>query len=211
MKVLVLGASQGTGALCVKAALAKGHTVTAFARTPSKLDLADAQLAKVAGDFHDAASVRAAVKDHDAVIICASSTSLKGFKEKPDYFSCGTKFCIDAMKEHGVKRLVVLSANGVGDSYAGASWFQRKFLIAGLLKFPYRDHEVQERLTRESGLDFVIARPTRLTNGKAKGKYARSAAPESVPWSISRADVAAFLVESCESPAFLGRAVELGG
>ena len=153
----------------------------------------------------------AAVKDHDAVIICVSSTSLKGFKEKPDYFSRGTKFCIDAMKEHGVKRLVVLSANGVGESYAAASWFQRTFLIARLLKLPYRDHDVQERLTRESGLDFVIARPTRLTNGKAKGNYTRSAEPVSVPSSISRADVAAFLVESCESQAFVGRAVELGG
>src|SRR4051812_338023 len=116
MKILVLGASQGTGALCVKAALAAGHAVTAFARTPSKLDLTHAQLTKLAGDFHDAASVSAAVKGHDAVIICASSTSLKGFKEKPDYFSRGTKFCIDAMKEYGVKPLAVRSANGARDS-----------------------------------------------------------------------------------------------
>ena len=211
MRILVLGASQGTGALCVKAALAKGHAVTAFARTPSKLDLTHPQLTKVAGDFHDAASVRGAVKGHDAVIICASSTTLKGFREKPDYFSRGTKFAIDAMKEHGVRRLVALSANGVGDSYPTASWFQRTFLIARLLKFPYRDHEVQERLIRESGLDFVIARPTRLTNGKAKGKYTRSPEPVSVPSTISRADLAAFLVESCESAEFVGRAVELGG
>lgn len=211
MKILVLGASQGTGALCVKAALASGHTVTAFARTPAKLDLSDARLTKVAGNFHDAASVGAAVKGHDAVIICASSTSLKGFKETPDYFSRGTKFCIDAMKADGVKRLVVLSANGAGDSYAAASWFQRVFLINALLKYPYRDHNVQERLVRESGLDFVIARPTRLTNGKANGKYLRKPEAVSVPSSISRADVAAFLVESCQSNEFVGKAVELGG
>ena len=66
-------------------------------------------------------------------------------------------------------------------------------------------------MTRESGLDFVIARPTRLTNGKANGKYTRTAELMSVPSSISRADVAAFLVESCASPAFVGKAVELGG
>lgn len=75
----------------------------------------------MAGDFHNAVSVRAAVPGHDAVIICVSSTSLKGFKEKPDYFSSGTKCCIDAMKEYGVKRLVVLSTHGVGDSY-DAAW-----------------------------------------------------------------------------------------
>jgi uncharacterized protein YbjT (DUF2867 family) len=211
MKILVLGASQGTGALSVKSALAKGHTVSAFSRTPAKLDVAHPALTKVAGDFHDAASVKSAVAGHDAVIICASPSSLGTIKEKPDYFSRGTKHCIDAMKEHGVKRLVVLSAHGVGESEAAASWFQRKFLIGGLLKGFFRDHDVQERMTRESGLDFVIAHPTRLTNGKAKGTYVRTAEVVSVPGSISRADVADFLVEACGSTTWVGKAVQLGG
>jgi uncharacterized protein YbjT (DUF2867 family) len=211
MKILVLGASQGTGALCVKAALAKGHTVTAFSRTPTKLDVTHPALTKTAGDFHDAASVRSAVAGHDAVIICASPTSLGAIKDKPDYFSRGTKHCIDAMKEHGVKRLVVLTAHGVAETRAVASWFQRTFLIGGLLKGFFSDHDVQERLTRESGLDYVIARPTRLTNGKAKGKYVRTADIVSVPGSISRADVADFLVEACESTAWVGKGVQLGG
>ena len=148
MKILVLGASQGTGALCVKSALAKGHSVTAFSRTPAKLDVTHPALTKVAGDFHDAASVRSAVAGHDAVIICASPSSLGAIKEKPDYFSRGTKYCIDAMKEHGVKRLVVLTAHGVGESQPAASWFQRTFLIERLLKGFFRDHDVQERMTR---------------------------------------------------------------
>jgi uncharacterized protein YbjT (DUF2867 family) len=211
MKILVLGASQGTGALCVKAALAKGHSVSAFSRTPTKLDVTHAALTKIAGDFHDATSVRGAVAGHDAVIICASPTRLSAIKEIPDYFSRGTKYCIDAMKEHGVKRLVVLTAHGVGESEPVASWFQRKFLIGGLLKGFFRDHDVQERMTRESGLDFVIARPTRLTNGTARGKYVRTADVVSVPSSISRADLADFLVEACESTTWVGKAVQLGG
>jgi uncharacterized protein YbjT (DUF2867 family) len=211
MKILVIGASQGTGALCVKSALAKGHSVSAFSRTPGKLDVTHPALTKVAGDFHDAASVGSAVAGHDAVIICASPSSLGTIKEKPDYFSRGTKYCIDAMKEHGGKRLVILSANGVGDSNAAASWFQRTFLIERLLKGFFRDHEVQERLTQESGLDFVIARPTRLTNGKAKGKYVRTTELISVPAAISRADVADFMVDACESTTWVGKRVQLGG
>jgi uncharacterized protein YbjT (DUF2867 family) len=211
MKILVLGASQGTGALCVKAALAKGHLVSAFSRTPAKLELSHPALTKIAGDFHDAASVRSAVAGHDAVIICASPTSLSAIKDKPDYFSRGTKYCIDAMKEHGVKRLVVLTAHGVGATKPAASWFQRTFLIDRLLKGFFADHDVQERLTLESGLDFVIARPTRLTNGPAKGKYVRTAEVVSVPGSISRADLADFLVESCESKVWVGKGVQLGG
>ena len=211
MKILVLGASQGTGALCVEAALARGHSVSAFSRTPSKLHVTHPALTKVPGDFHDAASVRSAVAGHDAVIISASPTSLSAIKDKPDYFSRGTKHCIDAMKELGVKRLVVLTANGVGESKAVASWFQRTFLIDRLLKGFFLDHEVQERMTRESGLDFVIARPTRLTNGRAKGTYVRTADLVSVPGSISRADVADFMVEACESTTWVGKGVQLGG
>ncbi|HEY4220156.1 MAG TPA: NAD(P)H-binding protein, partial [Myxococcota bacterium] len=59
-KILVIGASQGTGALCVRSALAKGHAVSAFARTPAKLEVTHASLSKIAGDFHDAASVKSA-------------------------------------------------------------------------------------------------------------------------------------------------------
>ena len=211
MKILVLGASQGTGALCVTSALAKGHAVTAFARTPARLDLTDPKLTKLAGDFHEAASVRAAVAGHDAVIICASATKLSAFKERPDYFSRGTRFCLDAMKEHGVKRVVVLSAAGSGDSIVTSNWFLKTFMVNGLLKIPFADHNVQERMVQESGLEYVIARPTRLTGGPAKGKYTKTAALVSVPSSISRADVADFMVEACSSNEFLGKAVQLGG
>lgn len=211
MNILVLGASKGTGALCVKSALALGHSVTAFARTPAKLELTDPKLTKVAGNFHDATAVAAAVKGHDAVIICASVGALSDFKTKPDYFSSGTKHCIDAMKQHGVKRLVVLSAQGAGDSIVTANWFLKTFVIGGILKLAFRDHDVQERLTRESGLEYVIARPTRLTDGPALGKFTKTAALVKVPSAISRADVADFLVDSCTSTAFLNQAVQLGG
>ncbi len=210
MKILVVGASQGTGALCVKAALAKGHSVSAFSRTPSKLDITHPALTKIAGDFHDPASVRSAVAGHDAVIICAAPKP-SAIKETPDYFSRGTKYCIDSMKEHGTKRLVILTAFGCGDSESAAGWFFKAVFIKRLLKGFYLDHAVQERMTRESGLEFVIARPTRLTNGIAKGKYVRTAELIGVPSSISRADLADFLVEACESTTWLGKAVQLGG
>ena len=87
MKILVIGASQGTGALSVKAALDKGHEVTAFARSPQKLALDHPRLTKRVGDFHDPASVEAAVPGHDAVIITASATSLKAFRADPTCLS----------------------------------------------------------------------------------------------------------------------------
>lgn len=212
MNVLVVGASRGTGALCVKAALAKGYSVSAFARTPSKLELVHERLVKVRGDFHDAASVRSAMPGHDAVIVTASVSALSELKTTPDYFSRGTKLCIDAMQEFGVKRLVVLSAQGAGESRAAANWFLRTFVIGGILKRAFADHDAQEQLTRDSGLAWVIARPTRLTNGAAKGTYIRTADPAGhAPSSISRADVADFLVEACEGETYVKQAVLLGG
>lgn len=68
-------------------------------------------------------------------------------QEKPGEFSRDTSYCIDAMN---------------------------KFPIGWPLKGFFADHDVQERLTKESGLDDVIARPTRLTTGKANGTYKRT-------------------------------------
>jgi uncharacterized protein YbjT (DUF2867 family) len=185
--------------------------VTAFARSPQKLALEHAQLTRVAGDFHQAASVEAAVAGHDAVIVTASATSLGAFKENPRYFSQGTGNVMDAMKKEGVKRLVVLSALGTGDSRPLLNPVVRALLAGWLLKVPFEDHERQEEQVRASGLDWVIARPGRLTNGTARRRYVAKTTIDSVPGSISRADVADYLVEACEVPKWVGHAVQLGG
>ncbi len=211
MKISVLGASQGTGAIAVRLALEHGHEVTAFARTPGKLALSHPKLTRLAGDFHEEASVEAAVRGQDAVIITASSTSLKGFKQQPRYFSLGTGFAIEAMKAHGVRRLVILSALGAGDSLELLPFVLRKLVAGWILKGPFEDHDRQEKLVRESGLDWVIARPGRLTDRPTRGHYVMKTAIEPVPSGISRADVADFLVKACELDTWLGHAVQIGG
>ena len=211
MNILVVGASQGTGALVVRAALDKGHQVTAFARSPQKLALEHPKLRRLVGNFHDAASVEAAVPGHDAVIVTASATNLRAFKENPRYFSQGTAYVIEAMKTAGVKRLAVLSAIGVGDSRPLLNAVVRAVAVGWLLKLPFEDHERQEEQVRASGLDWVVARPSRLTNGPARRRYVKKIAVEAVPSSISRADVADFLVEACEVATWVGHAVQLGG
>jgi uncharacterized protein YbjT (DUF2867 family) len=211
MRILVLGASQGTGALAVRVALDKGHSATAFARSPDKLKLEHPQLRKVRGDFHDSASVEAVVPGHDAVIVTASATSLGAFKQNPHYFSQGTGYTIDAMKKAGVKRLVLLSALGTGPSRALVNPVIRWLAVDWLLKPAFADHAVQEEQARSSGLEWIVARPGRLTDGPARHKYKTTAALEPVPSSISRADVADFLVAACVEPTWIGQGVQLGG
>jgi uncharacterized protein YbjT (DUF2867 family) len=211
MRILVVGGSKGTGGLAAEAALARGHEVTVFARHPDQLRLESPRLHRTAGSFFDAAAVQAAVTGHEAVIVTASASSLRGFREQPDYFSRGTALVIAAMRATAVRRLVVLSAYGVGESRRGVGFLSDKLILSFLLRLPFEDHERQERLVRESGLDWVVARPTRLTDGPARGRFVKTAAAEKVPGSISRADVAAFLVEACETDAWVGTAVQLGG
>jgi uncharacterized protein YbjT (DUF2867 family) len=211
MNILVVGASKGTGALAVRAALDKGHSVTAFSRNPQKLALENAHLRRVSGDFHQASSIEAAIPGHDAVILTASVSGLGDFKKNPHYFSQGTALVIEGMKKAGVKRLVVLSAFGAGESLRVSNVFLRVLLVGFLLKPGYEDHNRQEEQVRASGLDWVIARPTRLTNGPARGQFLKKTVIEPVPNAISRADVAAFLVEACEVPTWVGHAVQLGG
>ncbi|HTP51931.1 MAG TPA: NAD(P)H-binding protein [Anaeromyxobacteraceae bacterium] len=211
MNLLVIGASQGTGALCVRRAIAQGHRVTAFARHPEKLEFEDPLLRKVVGDFHQEASVRGVVPGHDAVIITASATRLGAFRENPRYYSQGTAFVVDEMRASGPRRLVVLSALGVGDSRVVLNPVARLLLAGWLLRVPFADHEVQERLVRESGLDWVIARPSRLTHGPARGRYVKETSVKSIPSAISREDLAEFLVEACAKSTWVGQTVLLGG
>jgi uncharacterized protein YbjT (DUF2867 family) len=211
MKIIVLGASRGTGALAVRAALDKGHDVTAFSRHPENLALEHAKLARRAGDFHAAADVKSAIAGHDAVIITASATKLRDFKENPRYFSQGTAHAIDAMKETGAKRIVILSALGTAESKPLVNVVVRALAVGWILKPAFEDHARQENLVKESGLEWVSARPGRLTNGPARHAYKATIEIERVPSSISRADVADFLVRACEEDEWVNHAVQLGG
>jgi uncharacterized protein YbjT (DUF2867 family) len=211
MKILIIGASQGTGALAVKEALKRGHAVTAFSRAPERLGVEHPHLSLAKGDFHDAESVSDAVRGQGAVLLTASPTSMKAFKQNPNYFSQGTGYVISGMKAHDVKRLVVLSAFGVGESLAHSSFFLAKLLIPFFLKASYEDHERQEKLVMASNLDWVLVRPTRLTGGPAHRRYVKEVRPKPVPNSISRADVADFMVEAATVDAWVREAVHLGG
>ncbi|MEW6339588.1 MAG: NAD(P)H-binding protein [Pseudomonadota bacterium] len=213
MRILIVGASKGTGALAVKAALERGHEVTAFARSPERLELNHPKLTKVRGDFHNSEDIERAVPGHDAVILTASPGSLAGSKKDPTFFSRGTRLVIRAMQASRVRRLIVLSGIGVGETRKLSGWIAEKFVFGMLLKVPYADLEQREQDTRESGLEWVIARPGMLTNGPATKNYVRQQGLERVSWSwsISRADLAEFLVEAAEVDTWVGRGVQLGG
>ena len=205
-KILVIGASRGIGLETVKCALERGHTVRAMARGADRIGIEHPALEKRPGDATDSADVAAALEGVEAVVQALGVPHGPRLVLGPiDLFSRSTGVLIPEMQRAGVRRLVSVTGFGSGESRARLSLPERipQWLVLGRV---YADKDLQERLIRESGLDWVIARPTVLTNGSRTGRYRVLVEPGA--WRsglISRADVADFLVRQAEEPTCLHR------
>ena len=109
----------------------------------------------------------------------------------------GTQTIIKAMEKTGVKRLVCQSSIGVGDSRPTAPCFYRYFIFPIVLRHPLADHEAQERLIKQSPLDWTIVRPGNLTDESPTGRYRHDVGDldASLTLKVSRADVADFMIK----------------
>ena len=207
--LLVIGASRGIGLETVRRALAAGHRVRAFARGAAAIDLDQPGLEKVAADALDAAAVTKATEGADAVIQSLGA----GEKARPGViltgttiFSRATRVLIDAMRASGVRRLVAVTGLGAGDSRGHGGFLYDALAFPLLLKRIYDDKDVQEQMIRASGLEWTIVRPGLLTNGPLTGKArALSARKDWGFGSVSRADVAEFLVREAFERRFVGK------
>jgi putative NADH-flavin reductase len=191
MNIVIFGASGPLGRAMTQAALQAGHQVTAFVRSPGRLD-SHARLREVAGDVLDAGSVAGAVPGHDAVISALGQTrpSPAGHDLHP-----GTAHIIAAMKAAQVSRLIWISSHGVGDARGHSGFLFERVFVPWRLRAEFADKERQEALVTASDLDWTIIRPARLTNGPATGRLrAQPRLPVTIRDSISRADVAQFVL-----------------
>lgn len=192
-RVLIVGATGGTGRQLVALALERGHVVTALVRDPPRLQIEHPQLRIVQGDVLDYASVEAAVRGQEAVI-CALGH--KRFFYPTRILSEGTRNLLRAMETHDVPRLVCETALGIGDSAGRMGLYYTLFVIPLVLPFYFWDKARQERLIAASKAEWVIVRPGMLTNGAKRGSYRRGQRVGSFLWTvrISRADVADFML-----------------
>jgi putative NADH-flavin reductase len=210
--VLVIGASRGIGLEAVRAALAKGYQVRAFARSASQIPITNAQLVKFDGDALNADDIAAGLQGADAVIQTLGAGALGRMIAGPvRLFSDATRILIDAMTAAGVKRLVCVTGFGAGDSREHLPFLLR-LPFEALLGRVYADKAIQEMMIKRSALSWVIARPGILTNGPCTRRYQVLEKPEE--WrggTISRADVADFLIQQIEEDTCLGKTPVLIG
>lgn len=207
MRLFVLGATGATGALFVDAAITRGHQVTAVVRDAQKLQPRDG-LHVVSGDAREVDTLAGAMTGADAV----TSALGVGSNRNPDHLIRDvTVAVLTAAERSDVRRVVWLSALGVGDSYATMSLPMR--LGYRLAPEVFRDKADGERVLRASHLASTIVYPGVLTDGERTGDVTatdldRAGRVPGMP-RISRADVADFLLNAATTDEWDNRTVIL--
>jgi len=168
MRVLVIGATGGSGRQLVAQALERGYHVTALVRNPARLPARSAGLSVVVGDVLDPPSVVAAVKGQDAVL---SALGHKRWFYPNRILSEGTRTILAAMAGQGVRRFICETALGIGGAWWRMGLSYTLLVRPFVLPFYFSDKVRQEALIRASGLDWTIVRPGVLTNGPRLGTY----------------------------------------
>lgn len=208
MRIAVFGATGGTGQEVLRQAIAAGHQVVALARRPEAVTAQDDRLHVIQGDVLRPEDVASAVAGADAVI---SALGIGMHRHATTVYSAGTGNVIDAMKTAGVRRLLCVSTSSLElpPSRRIAEFAVSKMLHA-ILAAPYGDMALMEGAVRTSGLDWTLVRAARLTNAAPTGRY-RTMVDAKLPgcWSISRADLAGYLLDRVTDEQTHGRCVEI--
>jgi uncharacterized protein YbjT (DUF2867 family) len=202
-KILVLGATGGTGRLIVSQAVARGYDVTVLVRSAEKArDLKGAKL--IVGDARDETALRQALKGRDAVV-SALGTPASPFREVT-LLSTATRALTNAMQIEQVSRLVCITGMGAGNSVGHGGFLFDTLIFPLLLRKVYADKDRQEAIVRDSGLDWVLVRPSVLNNKSGRETIrALTDLSDFHGGSISREDVARFVLDQVRDDAWLHR------
>lgn len=208
MKVIVFGASKGLGREVIAAGLAAGHQLSAFARNPDRIDITDENLRLIRGNVLDAEAVTKALRNHDAAVCTLGLPTKQALGvRRSKVLSKGTENIVAGMRQQQVTRFICETAIGTGDSAADCTPLAR-FAFRAVLGYMFREKDRQEALTRASGLDWTIVRPTALTHGPAT-EQAQIAEhlPAGILTQVSRKDVARWIVGELNSNQWLTKTV----
>ena len=208
MKVLVVGATGRTGRLLTAGALDRGHEVTVLVRAPGRLGGLRDRVAVVRGDVLDGGVVSDAVDGQEAVLV---ALAVPAKKSDPPVNSAGTLNVIRSMQRYGVRRIVALSAGGAQPGRdPNLPWYFSHVVKPMLRKHAFADLRRMETSVRQSELEWTLVRAAALEDGPARGTY-RSGPGYTLPGGrrISRADVAAFMLDELERRDNVGHAVAI--
>ncbi len=169
MKLVVFGATGGTGRNVAKRALALGHDVVAVARRPEAVDLRHERLRVHKADAADAAAVAAALDRADCAVIAVGPADNK--KPGTVISSCA-KNVVAGAEQQSVSRVVLESGlmmtDGAELSFVGRIMIK---LYRSTVRALYEDKRIAEAAVTGSGREWVIVRPPNLEHQPARGDY----------------------------------------
>jgi uncharacterized protein YbjT (DUF2867 family) len=216
MKILVLGASGGSGRAAVEQLLARGHEVTVFARQVDA-SATPPRLRYVQGDALDAPAIEQVVAGQDAVVVTlgirenALRVRLFGpARTRLDVRSAGTRNVITAMQKHGVRKLVVQTSYGVGATRDKLGFVNRLFFKI-VLKPQIEDTELQNDAVSVSDLDWVLVQPVHLTDAEDDVPAFVSLSGETGEMQVSRRSLGRFLADAVSDVRFVRQTVSVSG
>jgi putative NADH-flavin reductase len=158
----------------------------------------------VKGDILDAESVSETVRGADAVLSAVGAT-----RSSPEaMLTRGMANVVAAMREHRVRRLIVLT--GAGVRFESDPYSLGRSIMLGLLGLlapgALRDAQGGVEVIRASGLDWTVVRAPKLSDSPATGRVRVGTLRLGPRQSISRADVAAFMLAQLDDDRYVHQA-----
>lgn len=196
MKLVVLGATGGTGLEIVGQALERGHQVTAFVRAPERLSRFGSRIAVVRGDLLQSTELHRVIERHDAVL-SGFGPRVPVAKADRDLLKRFAAALTSAMQLARVRRVVVESVAFLfRDSIVPPAYLLGRLFFPGTVA----DAAGMEQILRRSELDWTIVRPPRLTDTRRNGNYrVQEGHLPRFGFTVARADVADFMIKCAEN------------
>ncbi len=202
MKLVVLGATGGVGLEVVKQAIERGHSVTAFVRAPERLEPFREQITIVQGNLLNSDELERALEGHDAALSAIGPRDPKANGRLLESFATALA---SAMLHSSIRRVIVVSV-----AFLFKDVIIPPAYLFGRLLFPHHvaDASAMENIIMKSGLDWTILRPPQFTDKPRTGKYrVREGRLPRFGFTISRADVADYMIRAVENRASIGKIV----
>ncbi|HWE94768.1 MAG TPA: SDR family oxidoreductase [Tepidisphaeraceae bacterium] len=205
MRLLILGATGGIGRHLLKIGLGRGHSLTAYVRSPEKVAERHEALRVIKGDLFCPGTLARAIEGNDAVLSAFGPRTIRTTTLRRDFGRTLTA----ALTESGVTRVQLVSAAFLFENAGGLG----ALLKPTLFRFMAPDMAAMERELMKEGLQWTVLRPPRLTSGPPTGAYrvADGALPAGSSYAVSRADVADFMIREAEAPKWVRRVVGIAG
>ena len=195
--IALFGATGGSGLCIIEEALLKGYKIIAAVRNPKALERFKDKIEIRIVDIYDNKSVKDAVKGADLIVSSIGTGGIIQASVATDVYSVTTRAILLAAENLKIDRLLFITSCGV-DYDEGGGWFYN-YIIKKIIMNTYMDMMKMETIVEMSDLKWTIARPSRLVDGTSKDFFGKERKIQSGTFSISRTDLAKFIIHEIEN------------